>query len=87
MGGQWLIALAARVSRADGVRSRIVVFSTTDALFQSGYAFVHNLYVNGNGISSSDSGGADVTVQTLERPECVLPRAVRSKLEAGSGRL
>ncbi|TPP42141.1 hypothetical protein CGC20_28415 [Leishmania donovani] len=67
----WLIALAARVSGADGVRSSILVFSTTSAPFQSGHAFVHSLSVDGNG--SSSSGGVDVTLSVANwRPDLVV---------------
>ncbi|CAG9582415.1 beta-fructofuranosidase-like protein [Leishmania major strain Friedlin] len=42
---QWLIAFAARVKDSDGDNAHIVLFSTTDPSFQSGYSFSHSLYV------------------------------------------
>ncbi|TPP48419.1 putative integral membrane protein [Leishmania donovani] len=58
-------------SGADGVRSSILVFSTTSAPFQSGHAFVHSLSVDGNG--SSSSGGVDVTLSVANwRPDLVV---------------
>lgn len=63
--GRWLIALAAQISGADGVHSGVLVFATTDATFQSGYAYSHNLFP-GNGTAGS---GIDVTRLTLERPD------------------
>ncbi|CAJ1992873.1 beta-fructofuranosidase [Leishmania donovani] len=42
---QWLIAFAARIKDRDGDNAHIVLFSTTDPSFQSGYSFSHSLYV------------------------------------------
>ncbi|KAG5466649.1 hypothetical protein LSCM1_00818 [Leishmania martiniquensis] len=42
---QWLIAFAARVTDTEGDNAHVVVFSTKDPSFQSGYSFSHTLYV------------------------------------------
>ncbi|KAL7702989.1 beta-fructofuranosidase [Lotmaria passim] len=43
--GHWLIAFVARINDADGDNAHVVVFSTEDPTFQSGYTFSHSLYV------------------------------------------
>ncbi|KAG5487466.1 hypothetical protein LSCM1_07421 [Leishmania martiniquensis] len=42
---RWLIAFAARVTDTEGDNAHVVVFSTEDPSFQSGYSFSHSLYV------------------------------------------
>ncbi|CAJ1036001.1 putative Glycosyl hydrolase family 32 N-terminal domain/Glycosyl hydrolase family 32 C terminal [Leishmania shawi] len=42
---QWLIAFVARIADSDGDNAHVILFSTTDPTFQSGYSFSHSLYV------------------------------------------
>jgi sucrose-6-phosphate hydrolase SacC (GH32 family) len=42
---QWLIAFVARINDADGDNAHVIIFSTTDPTFQSGYKFSHSLYI------------------------------------------
>jgi sucrose-6-phosphate hydrolase SacC (GH32 family) len=42
---QWLIAFVARINDADGDNAHVIIFSTTDPTFQSGYKFSHSLYM------------------------------------------
>ncbi|KAG5511629.1 hypothetical protein JKF63_07225 [Porcisia hertigi] len=42
---QWHIAFAARINNTEGDNAHVVVFSTDDPTFQSGYTFSHSLYV------------------------------------------
>ncbi|KAG5467179.1 hypothetical protein CUR178_00820 [Leishmania enriettii] len=42
---RWLIAFVARIKDAEGDNAHVIVFSTEDPTFQSGYRFSHSLYV------------------------------------------
>lgn len=43
--GRWLIAFVARIIDDQGDNAHVVLFSTEDPTFQSGYKFSHSLYV------------------------------------------
>lgn len=43
--GRWLIAFVARINNDEGDNAHVVLFSTEDPTFQSGYKFSHSLYV------------------------------------------
>nr|AJS10362.1 secretory invertase [Leishmania donovani] len=42
---RWLIAFVARIKDREGDNAHVIVFSTEDPSFQSGYSFSHSLYV------------------------------------------
>ncbi|GET85635.1 sucrose hydrolase-like protein [Leishmania tarentolae] len=42
---RWLIAFVARIKDDEGDNAHVIVFSTEDPSFQSGYSFSHSLYV------------------------------------------
>ncbi|KPI82662.1 putative beta-fructofuranosidase [Leptomonas seymouri] len=43
--GRWLIAFVARIKDKEGDNAHVIIFSTQDPTFQSGYKFSHSLYV------------------------------------------